>query len=288
MSLNRRHFLKMLGVGSILALSNPLLEAYASTAGPCSCVNILLHGFFFMEFQDDMLLVASPKHQPHQVLFRDSGGALQPLSSLIDLRDALQPGSKTTFPSKILQFSRSDIKLNRPFIDKNNPNQYACFMQLPKPHDIVPLRLGKVADLSPNPGNVANSIKRLCDVNTATVTRLKYFPKTSAPFKTRSFYAEHCHPPKACEVNNTFDAARAVFGKEFDLTIKGVESITLGKDKRSDLPDEIELDDENALEEIRSAASSCPPPLCPPPCPPGKVCIESVEVATCPHFGVGP
>ena len=290
MSLSRRRFLKMLGASSALSFGTPLLQVYSQTAGPCSCVNILLHGFFFMEFQGDMLLIAAPTHQPHQFLFRDSGGPLQQLSGPIDLRNVLQQDAKTTttttFPSSILQFSRNDMKLSRPFfIDNNQPAQYACLLRLPKPHKIVPLRRGSVTDLNPTPGNVTTSINRLCNAKEATVTRLKYFPKMSAPFKTRSFYAEHCHQPRACEVNDAFDSARRVFGSEFDLTIAGVDSITLAYDKRSDLPDEIQVDDEKALEEL----NPCAPMPCPPSrCPPGKLCQESVEVATCPHFGVGP
>lgn len=294
MSFNRRHFMKMLGASSLFALDSPLLKAYVeSTGGPCGCVNILLHGLFFMEFQNGFFFVASPMHKPHEFLFRDNGGTLQPLSAPIDLVDVLKPGNVSDFRSDVLQFSLKDIKLAGPFIDTNNPNKYACFMRLPIPHDIVALRPGAVANLNPNPGNVTNSIQRLCDVNVGTMIRLKYFAKSSAPFKTRSFYAEHCHPPKACEVNDAFDSARAAFGKEFDLKISGVDYITLGYDKRSDLPDEIDIDDEKALEEINSCPPpSCPPPCpptsCPPPCPPGKVCITSVEVATCPNFGVRP
>jgi hypothetical protein len=285
MTLDRRDFLKMVGAGSFVFLSRSSIGApVVGTNGPCHCVNIVLHGFFFMEFQGNNLLVASPPHDKHQFYYQDAGGALQKLSGLIDLTGPLQSGRKTKFPNTILQFSRKDIKLTRPsFIDNGQPDRYACLLRLPWPEDIVALRRGAVADLNPQSGNVASSIKRLCALNVATVTRLKYFAKSSPPFTTRNYFAEHCHMPKACEVNAAFDSARNVFGKEFDLTISGVDCISLPPDKPGDLPDEMSLDDERALEEV----APCPEEKCPPPpCPVGKVCLTSVEVATCPTFGV--
>lgn len=255
---DRRYFLRMVAL-SPLTIRGPQAFAarlFGSTAGPCNCINILLHGFFFMEFQKDdqgkdMLVVASPQVDGHQPLYRDHDSwLLQPPDPVIDLRGALSPGSRQSFPDRVLCFSRKDISLPRDYF-VSLANNYSLLMKLPLPRDIVPLRLGLRADLPLSGGNVARSIEHASNSeHVALVVRLKY-DDISDPFfpSTRSYYEEHCYFPDIGDVKAALDAARTVFGKEFDLDIPDLKDAIVDLDNQSDLPDEISPDDEIALSE---------------------------------------
>src|SRR5258708_1247233 len=118
---NRRQFLKTLSLSPLLFAHSgtSVTSLFGSTAGPCKCINILLHGFFFLEFQKDefgkdMLVVASPIVEGHTPFFRDHDSQqLQRSTPVIDLRTQITPGSRLDFPDQMLSFSRGDIKIKR-------------------------------------------------------------------------------------------------------------------------------------------------------------------------------
>jgi hypothetical protein len=238
-----------------------------------------------MEFQGDMLVVACPKFDHHLFLYDDHrnprAAQRSVFSGITDLRHNLQPGSTDSFPSDVLSFVKSDIHLSRKyFIDFGSIEKYEALLMLPLPEEIFALRRGTIQSFTDNAesGNVKSSIVNVNASGAALVTRLKYFAsaKNPPPFVTRSYYAEHCYDPDICEVNAALDAARAAFGKEFDLKIKGLTSKAVPLDDRTSLPDEVYPEDERALSEI----IVCLPPK------EGSRPLASVEPATCPNFGV--
>ena len=285
--MNRRHFVKTLAIAPLL-FTKP--ASAISMFGSCSCVNILLHGFFFLEFQKDendkdMLVVATPPYPYHEFGCRDHGRwRLQnPSMCDSDLRTKLAPGSKLKFPTKMLSFSKTDLQIGHPFIDVTKA--YPILLKLPPPLDIVPLRLGKRSDVHLLDGKAKRSIDSYCDPTfLGLVLRLKYdsaSPTDPLFPKTRNFYAEHCNLPDINEMKNILNAARASFGNEFDLDMADIPPAVVPSDKQNDLPDEISPDDESAIME-------------------GDPCFaanfhslkrqeedeRSVEPATCPIFGV--
>src|SRR5947209_2805839 len=76
---------------------------------------ILLHGFIFMEFQKDTLVVASPWVDHHKFKVREHHGSLQDLTNPVDLRNELKSnGTVNDFLSKqILRYSIADLHIVR-------------------------------------------------------------------------------------------------------------------------------------------------------------------------------
>jgi hypothetical protein len=252
----RRSLLKLLALAPAVFSTRSYCEIFGGTTGPCKCINILLHGFFFLEFQkdeqgQDMLVAVSPTYSGHCFYFRDHGKwQPQQVQPMYDLRSSLTRGSHLTFPEEMLQFSRGNISAgSQYFIDLTK--SYALVLKLPPPRNIVALRKGLRSDLKFDPGNVATSIANLAkSANVGLVMRLKYDSTTDPLFPvTRNFYAEHCYPPDLTEMKNVMDAARAVFGKQFDLNITSIPNVIVQQDGQSDLPAEISPDDETALME---------------------------------------
>jgi len=155
---------------------------------------------------------------------------------------------------------------------------------LPLPEEIFAYRRGTIQSFTQNaaPGNVKSSIINVGGSGAALVTRLKYFPFAKNPprFVTRSYYAEHCHYPDKCDVNDALNAARTAFGNEFDLKITSFTGQAVQVDLPVSLPDEVRPDDELALPEIINCPRKPPKEGCQP-------LTKSVEPATCPNFGVG-
>ncbi len=248
---------------------------------------ILLHGFFFMEFQKDqqgdMLVAASPAFDHHQFLSRDHDGVFHNLRGLspIDLRTVLKPGTINSFDSQqILRFSRSELGLGSFLIDTSDVGSFGILLKLPLPKQIRPLRLGDFANFHPlQTGKVAQSIKRLqgFEENTAVIVCLEYEVAQGAQF-TRSFYAAHQGMPMdpdvaITEVNDTLDAATSVFGQVFDLQVTQVDvNVIVDIDDAKLLPPGIVPDDEVQLEERRDMSMS--------------LLGHSVSPSTCPKLGV--
>lgn len=297
MTINRRQLLKTFAI-SPLALTWPVKAAakiFGSTAGACNCINIVLHGFFFLEFQKDengkdMLVVATPPYKPHTFGCRDHGKWRLQAPSMCDsdLRTRLTPGSKLNFPTRMLSFSKTDLQLSGNFI--NAANNYPILLLLPPPADIVPLRLGKRSDLHLNDGNVKTSIDNYCDPTyLGLVLRLKYAGGDLILPKTRSYYAEHCNLPDITEMKKVLQAARDTFSSKFDLDMPDIPPAVVSLDKQKDLPDEISPDDESAIMEADPCFAPNPKSL-----ERNQAHLNegprndqrSVEPATCPLFGV--
>src|SRR5689334_8985550 len=80
MSISRREILKLAAFVPLISISTfPGYSLLApegpkkarSNKGGSSSVNILLHGLFFLEFQDNDLIVAAPFYVKHRYFYRD-------------------------------------------------------------------------------------------------------------------------------------------------------------------------------------------------------------------------
>lgn len=316
MSINRRELLKMAALSPLLSVRAFRCQTLIGTQGAKkapfkkaanSSANVLLHGLFFMEFQDNDLIVAAPFYDPHRYFYRDHQNPKSLVCVNADLGDFTDgPGSPLPdvdpFPSEILHFSKSDLGLQpgSNYIDVNKT--YGCLLKLPAPKHIVALRCGDYDDfasISIN-GNVRSSIDKRCGPRLALITWLYYdSPSSKMNFKTRSYYAEHCNQVlDPVEVNNTLQAATNVF-PTFDLRVSDLSHKQVDPDPVTQLPSYIAQDDESDLLEISGQPCPCPhktvgdgnhlDPIRKPQGGKkvGKISTNrAVEVATCPQFGV--
>jgi len=273
-------------------------------ASPCNCVSILLHGLFFLEFQNNMLVVVSPDHNGHCYRYRDHGDPLGPLPSpnpVIDLNGKLGGGSTApSYPPEMLQYKAADVTARKPYIDLTK--NYGLVLKLPYPQHIYTLRAGSGGDFHPDTTtNIYNSMKTYLGAKIGIITWLQYGPSPNPGFATRTFYAEHGSlsvPYQA--VNRAFGAARNVF-PDFDLLLNGNANSIVGRDQANQLPSEIDPDDERALGEMTSNNCSTIAPAknviagqkaskgkksTPQTKNGGGVSMQAVEVATCPQFGI--
>lgn len=299
MPISRRQFLRTAAISSLVGF-NPSNLLYAA---PCNCVSILLHGFFFMEFQDNLLIVAAPHISGHQYLFRGHGTVPpppHPVSGTVDLSFLNSNMKMRSFRPEILQFSRNDIGQSGNLLDSSALALCSMVLKLPIPDRILPLWQGDVNDLqfdfSP-PAKVANSINKALlatkPKKIALVTCLEFENNTPVSW---NFYAEHpAELTTSGEVNNAFDEVMTVF-KNFDLHLTRIPNKHVPCDN-DPLPDELDLSDESALPQLVIN----PPLLCPADGlsqqaqkqrgqkdSGGIVHSESVQVSTCPQFGVNP
>lgn len=303
MSIDRRQLCKMFALSPFLGLGGPgLLEGLAMAGpAPCDCVSVLLHGLFFLEFQNGMLIAASPEYTGHCVRYRDHGDPLGPLPTpptpIVDLNGKLTAAaSPPPFAPELLQFKASDITKRTPFIDL--AKKYAFLLKLPYPQRIFALRSGSASDFHPDPTkNVTGALKKSLGAKVGIIAWLQYAQSPRAGFITRSYFAEHgsLSVPYQ-EVNRAFGAARKVF-PEFDLQLANGANATIARDQQNQLPPEISPDDERALGEMTtnnctalnaSAASIAAQHA---PKKSGNADQRkavSVEVATCPQFGILP
>src|SRR6478672_7826592 len=129
MAINRRQLTKMFALSPFWSFG--LMESLATaTPTPCGCVSVLLHGLFFLEPQNGMLLAASPEHIGHCIRYRDHGDPLGPLrppsDSIVDLTGKLTPAAAMPpFAPELLQFKAAA----NPFIDLSK--QYGLLLKLP-------------------------------------------------------------------------------------------------------------------------------------------------------------
>ena len=281
MTISRRHICKMLAAAPAIAWASRQ-NLLALPLSPCGCINIVLHGLFFMEFHGKVLLAATPDVQGHPLFFRDHGAQLQPLNGVVDLSGLLKASSPVTaFPPDSLLFSKKDIGASGDFIDRANPQKYKCLLVLPAPNRVLPLRSAPFNTFSPFPGKVADSI--LAHHHNSSVvpviTCLQYDRTQNGPFDTRNFYAEHDHQPTLTEVNNTLLEATTPFAS-FDLQMQFLPDAVNCVDT---LPDELDRGDESSLEAIKNQGPCFSPPTA---SPDGHKL--TTEVASCPQFGVIP
>lgn len=264
--------------------ANVIRTSAADAPAVSTAVNILLHGFFFMEFQNDTLVAASPAFSDHHFLLRDHGSAtLQPIQNPVDLRKTLNPGTVLDFTSDmVLRFARKDIGLadNQFFIDPGKT--YGALLLLPRPAQILTLRLGLFANFHPvTSGKVAQSIIKNHDSqqSSALIACLQYTTTGGAAGFTRSYYAEHSHDPQPQEVNAALAAATNVFGAAFDLQVTNqIDNKVVPLDDPASLPGSVSPDDENDLQDLMGGAMRMHHP--------GAVVRQAIEVGTCPQFAI--
>ncbi|MBZ5523207.1 MAG: hypothetical protein LAP21_13300 [Acidobacteriia bacterium] len=287
MSVRRRQILKMIAFSPLVSLKSLAMRPFDQVghfppSGPA--VNILLHGFFFMEFQeqDKLLIVASPKYDNHHFLFRNHGDdKLQALPQrFIDFRKQLAPGNASDFPNEILHFSRSQSPPSPAgnIIHFEPTDSYGFHMKLPCPTRIVPIRPGgQIKDF--NIGGVhGNKIAYRSGPDLSLITCLQYDtnPSTPADLRTRNYYAEHCGIPDADEIKNMLNAASDAFRVKLDIVFSRIPTVpSCGPS----LPN----DDEKALREM-------PPGTPGNPCSKTKDCPAEqsriIHTANCPQFGI--
>jgi hypothetical protein len=304
MALNRRQLLKMAVATPFVSLATVRMhglpwgaatipEAPGAAWGsptfmnsPCRCISILLHGLFFLEYQDNILVAAAPKTKlhEHRYFVRDHGGTPLELKGIPDMSDlkASNPIPKDSYPAEMLRFSKGAVSIRGNLIDPTALDKHSLILKLPIPNGIAPLRLGPFTDFHPKPatGNIANSITGLHrgQPNVSVITWLQYDPDPDIGFVTRSFYAEHDHRASPTEVNNILQEIHDNINQSFDLQIENRQVNSYPCD--NNLPTEITQEDETSLADLLHHQPCYTPP------PPGTVAGLAVEVATCPQFGV--
>lgn len=258
---------------------------------------LLFHGFFFMEFQGQELVVASPSLNGHVFKKRDQGKAVQDWDGTIDTNGLKKNNIKPSFPPEMLQFKKTDIGLSASdkFISDASLPQCPCAARLPMPKSIIGLRLGPMRDFrtkSLNPGSsqkVAASIGTLTTSSQiALIIALEY--ESDMPF-TRNYFAQH-DTLEGEDVNKALDRAREVFTDKFDLLLEPPDSnaAIISSDTPGSplLPNGITSDDETELSEMGVHATTTTIQI--------RnsfvmreqriVSIETLQVVTCPIFGV--
>lgn|ERR1051326_3297971 len=303
--MNRRQLMKLLAASPFFMpgswnFFNSSALAFASS---CNCVSILLHGLFFLEFQSNMLVVVSPDHNGHCYRFRDHRGPLGPLASpdsVIDLTRQLDGGNMIPpYPAEMLQYKATAVTARKPYIDL--AKHYGLVLKLPYPQHIYALRIGNGGDFHPDTSkNIYKAMKSFLGARIGTITWLQYGPGSNPGFVTRTFYAEHgSRNVPYTAVNLAFGAAQNVF-PDFDLLLTANANSIVERDHQSQLPDEIYPDDERALAEMTT--NNCSVAALSKSATPaqkiskgkkslaqskgGTATKASVEVATCPQFGI--
>lgn len=238
-------------------------------------VNVLLHGLFFMEFQTTNLVITSPNVDMH--LYRSIINGL-PADLPHDMdwvsQNPLRTGLDNSFSNhrQIPQFSKDRVgRLIGP---------YRFRLVLPAPDEIIPLRLGKLADFYPVAKSaVGADIKNYCsqsgNTDLAVVTCLQYERNAAGSGITTnySFYAEHLDPTMD-DVNNAYLQAQQLFENpgRFDLQLDTSHAPKCVLPV-ADPSDDITEQDEYSLLELKVGG----------PCP-----KEAASVANCIQFGLVP
>ncbi|MBZ5508549.1 MAG: hypothetical protein LAO78_24080 [Acidobacteriia bacterium] len=253
-------------------------------------VNILLHGLFFMEFANNLLVVTAPDIGMHKYCMVNNGfltefpQKVKPID--IDLGPSslsgLQKGAVNKFTDypAIPQFSKKDAKVG------DLKTNYRLQILLPQPEEIIPLRRAELSDfqkVAPN-GNIAKRVFDSCsqggkNSKFSLLTCLRYTKQPafgSPPTVTIGFYAEHKDFPKISEMNATYTQAQAIWqtGANFDLQLQEIFPPSPKVCPEVHPGYGIVPDDENSLAEL----------LLEVPCSSKK----GTDVANCVQFGVNP
>lgn len=261
------------------------LLALAPFAGLAGCIydtppsgfdlNVFLHGFFFMEFQNGRLIVASPATEVHKFGYWDHNDySLHdiPPSGSFSWITELQPGRTKKFPKEVLRFANSDIRASGPFIPSQS-EKHKIYMDLPLPGNIAAIREGGFLDdlrMDEN-GKVCQSMYKRCGRGrrVSLISCLQYKTSQGLGFKNISIYAEHCREPHKDDLNYVFGVAKDAFAPEFDITL-------IAEPPERMLP-KPKYDDEKALCELPKLGNN--------PCT--QQCdYKLIRTANCPQFGV--
>jgi len=256
--MNRRTVLKTLAAAPAVSLLSGLSGC---DGGPY--VNVLLHGLFMMEFNDNKLIIATPKFDGHIFKMRKHGqarGEAKDLPEFITILGVVKEGSRNTFKPENLTFPVSDLKRDYA-IDYQNPSKHQCTIILPLPEDILGLRVGKKDDFKPQAGDIGSHIKSTPSTVLATITCLRYKPASGVDPFTINYYAEYPDKPSKESVNAALKAVKTVCGDQFTLQIED-----LGPSAPYDkpFPEGVDQDDEDPFHQD----------------------LRDVDVASCPQFGI--
>lgn len=270
------------GVGGSVSASSVAAARVRSNPEPGQTNTfILLHGFFFLEVQNDKLVIASPRVTGHTPFQRDHGARHRGWDGrTIESGPSLvAAGTAPQFPLELLQFSRAKAGVpdGQFFIDAAKQDDFAAFVELPLPDAIVPLRKGTKDHYHPDrTKNVPQSIDHLCG-NSNNVALIVFLQYSSNPLFTRNYYIEHSvDPGDIGEVNDMFQVAADEFGRPgFDFRITKLDKtpVPTGKDN---VPVGIDSNnDEEAIGEVLVDEA-----------PPSANTRRTIAVATCPMFGI--
>lgn len=293
MTIPRRGILKMFALSPLFSISSALASQSKRLVAPnVHPVNILLHGFFFMEYDDTnkRLLVGSPFYVNHNVGYIDRPAhqmqyipytATQP----DDLTSTLAGDSSSAvyFPSDIMQFSKREtnntgIMMIDPSVGVGDvPGKYKCLLILPYPKDIVTIRSGGSLSDFNVAGSVGASIRRHTGVPLSLITCLQYDIQGTGPgFRIRSYFAEHCDSgPDDAEMAKVLMAARNTLKGTFDLGITGIPQVACTTQPGPDTGALCELPFPTVLNNPCSQKHL-------------KLGKKVIHTANCPQFGIGP
>jgi hypothetical protein len=196
--MDRRSLLKTLAISPFFALGNrsiiPVARPFATD------IYLFLHGFFFLEYQGNRLIITAPAvddhdykiGQPDKKLLKDV-----PPNTTFDWTGDLTGDdqcSAKAFPKQILQFSKGDTGIG------DSTGSFHFKLILPCPLHIYSLRLGKAKDFPGRDGHVWNSIQKHLTDKIALVTCLQfqgtvdsYWPSSSStPYRCHVYAEPHC------------------------------------------------------------------------------------------------
>ncbi|HEY2915200.1 MAG TPA: hypothetical protein VGK21_17680 [Candidatus Angelobacter sp.] len=221
--MNRRSSIKLLSLSlagfSLRPARNAIFKAFGGTP-PKAPVKIFLHGFFFIDVQDQKLglVVAAPFHPNHHFVFRSDGETqfVDIPMSVIDFQENLKSSSTSlAWPKSILNFEKAKVGLDRQVITRVWSNTLGCLLLLPWPDRIVAHRNGgKLAEFKLG-GNVGKVIQNSCNPALSLSISLEYDDSTGLPFRKRHYYAEHCDVPNDDEIADMLRVAKQAFGPKF-------------------------------------------------------------------------
>ena len=260
MPLDRRSLLKTLVTAPAIALLPNILAGCSQ--GPY--INILLHGLFLMEFNENKLIIATPQFDCHEFLYRyHAESKPKCLPEFITMVGVVKDGHKTKFKPENLQFPSKDLG-DGYVIDYEHPSQHnhRCTMILPLPHDIIGLRVDAKKNFQPQDGNIGKDILSTTSDYLATITCIQYEPAPGVKPFVINYYAEHKSPPNPDSVNAALKAAKDVCGDGFNLQMKCLADAP-PLDKQ--FPVGVDCTDEDKL---RSGP-------------------RLVDIASCPQFAIG-
>jgi hypothetical protein len=312
MPLNRRNVLKTLLMSPFFGAAKALSAQPDTVPGN---VNILLHGLFFMEQDDNNnLVIRAPKLNDHVFL----AGTTRNLQAGTDMNWSKGYGLKGGTPSvskgkgippevkaSILQFTREETGVGN---FKTDPNLYFGTITLPWPQNFYPLRQGGPLQFDLNRKNVGPAIANRCKGQIGTTICLQYGYDFSGPVlpgstPTMNFQLHLASCKDNDHVNDALDAASAIFNQpNFDLHILNSSTYT-DVDQDPGILGVSPEDEESADEDEPNFSHWCPNAQRHPAhrsqphhlkghkhkknCPPNQVCAENVSPANCPTFFVG-
>jgi hypothetical protein len=292
MPLDRRSLLKMLALAPAFTFLEPSLAHGLLSNNADQKVYILLHGMFFMEYDGDKFIVATPNCEGHRFYTRFHGQGLQDMDTDINLYNNVIGGPKPLPFEGILQLSRkADLNIDDgPVLSR--ASMYRCKMILPYPEKIITMRSGLASDFHPK-GNIFAKSKRNIPSEIATITCLVYSAGSDDAY-TQSYYAEHPHRPSLSEINMALVAAQDLCGDSFNLQIASPSSTPCIPPSDSKLPG-VSQDDEYELDELfpgkpcaASKSSSSMPAHKNAKKSIGNPDLLHLDVASCPQFAITP